>query len=94
MKLKFPACTEVAGRWIQSSLTIIDLTDQKDLIPSAQVKGLLKIAAGVSQDNYPEILGNMYIVNAPMMFRVVWSIVKGFLDAKTQAKIQIIGSSY
>jgi len=36
----------------------------------------------------------MYIVNAPMMFRVVWSIVKGFLDAKTQAKIQIIGSSY
>jgi hypothetical protein len=36
----------------------------------------------------------MYIVNAPWTFRAVFSIVKGFLDAKTVAKIEIVGGSY
>jgi hypothetical protein len=34
----------------------------------------------------------MFIVNAPYLFSGVWAIIKGFLDAKTVAKI-IISSS-
>ena len=34
------------------------------------------------------------IINAPMLFKGVWSIVKGFLDDKTKAKIQLYGSNY
>jgi len=29
----------------------------------------------------------MMIVNAPMLFKGVWAIVKGFLDEKTKEKI-------
>lgn len=46
------------------------------------------------QDNYPETLGNMYIINAPFIFTAAWAIVKNFVDEKTQKKIQIVSSSY
>lgn len=36
----------------------------------------------------------MYIINAPMLFTAVWSVVKQLLDEVTVKKIQIIGSNY
>lgn len=39
-------------------------------------------------------MGQMYIVNAPMLFTGVWAVVKGFLDEKTRNKIHIKGSKY
>ena len=36
----------------------------------------------------------MMIVNAPTLFTGIWAIVKNFLDERTRAKIQIIGSKY
>ena len=39
-------------------------------------------------------MGNLLIVNAPMVFSGVWSVVKGFLDERTRKKIKIIGSGY
>lgn len=39
-------------------------------------------------------MGQMYIVNAPMLFTGVWAIVKGFLDEKTRQKIHIKGHKY
>lgn len=41
------------------------------------------------QDYFPEHLGCMFIINAPLMFRAVWSFVKPFLDERTLAKIQV-----
>lgn len=34
------------------------------------------------------------IVNAPWAFTAVWSIAKGWLDEKTRAKVNILGTSY
>jgi len=39
-------------------------------------------------------MGNLYVVNAPMLFSGIWAVVKGFLDEKTRGKIKIIGSGY
>ncbi len=39
-------------------------------------------------------MGNLYIVNAPMLFSGIWAVVKGFLDEKTRSKIKIIGSGF
>ena len=55
---------------------------------------LLKIASVIGSDYYPEILGQMYIVNAPYLFTGVWSIVKGFLDERTVAKIRIMSNGH
>lgn len=51
------------------------------------LKGLLQKGSGIMQDNYPETLGNMYIINAPFIFTAAWAIVKNFVDEKTQKKI-------
>ena len=52
------------------------------------------MAAKVGSDYYPEIMGNLFIVNAPMLFSGIWAVVKGFLDEKTRGKIKIIGTNF
>lgn len=54
----------------------------------------VNIASKMCQDSYPEILGQMFIINTPMLFSGVWAIVKPWLDDKTKAKIKILGSNY
>jgi hypothetical protein len=39
-------------------------------------------------------MGNLLVVNAPMLFNGVWKVIKGFLDDKTVKKIKIHGSDY
>lgn len=41
------------------------------------------------QDNYPEALGHICIINAPAVFRMLWNLVKGVLDTRTQSKIEV-----
>ena len=57
----------------------MDLKDVKfgDL---PQVKNFIQIASKIGQNNYPELLGNMYIVNAPMFFSGIYKIVISFFD--------------
>jgi len=54
----------------------------------------VKIAISIGQDNYPEIMSKMYIVNAPFMFKGAWAVISPFIDAKTKKKISILGSGY
>ena len=46
--------------------------------------------ARIVQARYPEHLGQMFIVNAPMIFKAMWQVVSPLLEARTQAKIQVI----
>ena len=39
-------------------------------------------------------MGNLFIVNTPMMFSGVWRIAKGFIDERTRKKIEIKGKTY
>ena len=59
-----------------------------------QTYGLCKLAAQVGSDYYPEIMGNLFVVNAPMLFSGIWAVVKGFLDEKTRGKIKILGANF
>lgn len=46
-----------------------------------------KITA-IDQNNYPEMMGHTCIINAPGVFKIIWSILKPMLDPRTQAKIE------
>eukprot|EP00759_Apiculatamorpha_spiralis_P053408 PhF_6_TR6189/c0_g1_i1/m.9286 len=52
-----------------------------------------KQISAIDQDNYPENIYRLFIINAPGFFSAVWSIVKTFLDVKTRERIQIFGTS-
>jgi len=54
-------------------------------------KELFKLAAQVGSDYYPETMGNTFIINAPMVFRGLWKVAKGFLDERTRNKIKVKG---
>ena len=50
---------------------------------------LLKLAAEVGSDCYPETLGVYLIVNAPAFFPFVWAVIKAFLDEKTRRSVRV-----
>jgi len=56
--------------------------------------GFLKIASNIAQNYYPEMLGNMMLINTTFFFKAIWTIVKVFIDEKTRAKIIVEKSSY
>lgn len=90
----FPECSRVAGKRIEQTCTIMDLKDVNAFkLFSGKVKAFLKIAMDIGQDYYPEILGNMYIINTGMLFAGLWALVKPWIDPKTQQKISLISGS-
>ena len=63
-------------------------------IASPTVYKFMKICMNVAQNNYPETLYRMFIINVPMLFSIIWTVAKHFVDKKTQNKVVICGSSY
>ncbi|KAJ3296433.1 cytosolic factor, phosphatidylinositol/phosphatidylcholine transfer protein [Rhizoclosmatium sp. JEL0117] len=93
IKYRMVACAIKSGRHIEQSLVILDLKGIQ-LSTFSQVYGIVKSVSSIAQDYYPEMLGKMFVINAPMLFTGVWSLVKPMLDEATVQKINILGSSY
>nr|GAT60294.1 predicted protein [Mycena chlorophos] len=88
-----PACTRVAGRPVSTVLVIIDLTGFS-LSKFWQMKNLARTSFQISQDYFPETMGQLAIVNAPASFAFIWSMIKPWLSKETQAKVDIFGNDY
>lgn len=43
---------------------------------------------------YPEVVDVEFFINVPWLFSGIWSWAKGYVDERTQKKIQILGSSW
>ena len=61
---------------------------------SKKVYGFIKAISKIAQDYYPECLGNMFIVNTPLLFSGAWACIKPWLDKRTRDKISTHGSKY
>ena len=53
---------------------------------------IIKEQAAIDSLCFPETMSKMLIVNAPTFFSASWRIIKGWLDARTSAKIEVISS--
>ncbi len=89
LKYIFPACSLAAGEHVSQTLAIMDLKGLGMRHLSGDVKRILSVLTRIDQDNYPETLGKTLIINAPRVFRAIWSIVKPMLDPRTQSKIEV-----
>lgn len=92
-KIRLPACSRAIGHPVETSCTILDLAGV-GVRQFWDVKNYVGEASQIGQDRYPETMGRFYLINAPWGFSTAWNIIKGWLDPVTQAKIQILGSSY
>lgn len=54
---------------------------------------IIKKQANIDSLCFPETMNKMVIVNAPRFFSATWSIIKGFLDARTTAKVELFSST-
>ena len=94
VKYIFPACSAVVKRPVEQSCTILDANGIGVFSLAGPIKGFVKLASDIGQDYYPEMLGKMTIINVGFFFRAIWTMVKSFIDAKTQAKISLLKSDY
>ncbi|CAK0783609.1 hypothetical protein CVIRNUC_006808 [Coccomyxa viridis] len=89
-----PACSIVAGRHIDQTFAIIDVKGVGLKHLTGDIKRMLARIMAIDQNNYPEMLGHTCIINAPGVFKLVWSAIKGFIDPKTQEKIEMCPTNY
>ena len=90
---RLPACCRKSGKLLETCCTIMDLKGV-GISKASSVYGYVKQASAISQNYYPERLGQLYVINAPWGFSTVFSVIKGFLDPVTVKKIHVLGSGY
>ena len=95
LRERLPACCLHNGSVVDRSLTILDLNGLSFRLATHTIaRKVLKQVIQVQQDNYPEMMGQMVLLNAPRVFSLAWSAVKPMLDERTVAKIKIFSSDY
>ena len=86
----FPVLSKIKGSRVDQTCLILDLKDfSMGKIFDNKVQQFLKLCSALGQDYYPECLGVSYIINAPFIFKGIWSVVKGMLDERTASKFVI-----
>ncbi len=75
-------------------ISVVDCTDVGMGDLRGKVKDYLGRIAQITQTHYPERSAGIIIVNAPFAFRVVWAIVKQFMDPVTLSKTHLYGFDY
>lgn len=60
-------------------------------LSSLEVVSALTEVVRMYEDNFPEILEEAYIVNAPSLFPILWNIIKPLLTQRTMSKVHVFG---
>lgn len=90
---RLPACSRQAGHLLETSCSVLDVQGV-GLVGQKTILNYIRQASAMSNSNYPERLGKMYVINAGWAVSTIWTLVKGFLDPVTASKIKVLGSSY
>jgi hypothetical protein len=76
---------------VSKHIYILDLKGLSSKHMNKKLQDKLKPVFTMSSAIFPEILWSMWIINAPMTFRSIWSVVRNFVDPAVRAKIRMFG---
>ncbi|XP_068635153.1 phosphatidylinositol/phosphatidylcholine transfer protein SFH11-like [Aristolochia californica] len=94
LKWRFPACSLAAKRHVASTTAILDVAGVGKNNFSKSARDIFIEIQRIDSNYYPETLFRLFIVNAGSGFRVLWKALKAFLEARTVAKIHVLGSDF
>ncbi|KAK6251120.1 hypothetical protein SCA6_005125 [Theobroma cacao] len=94
LNLRFPASSIAAKRHIASTTSILDVKGVGMSNFSKPARYLFMEIQKIDSNYYPETLNRLFIINAGSGFRMLWKVIKAFMDARTLAKIHVLGYNY
>lgn len=73
---------------LYGALTVIEDLEPASLghLANQKVLNVVDMLAKIDQDNYPECLRKVYLVNSTKIFSMIWNIIQYFFDENTKAK--------
>jgi len=85
--------SKLRGIYIDTQIMILDLAG---LTFSMDSRGstLFRETIQIDQNYYPELLGHLFIINAPWIFKGMWAFISPWVDPVTSSKIHILGKDY
>ena len=78
---------------IEKQIIIFDLKDLSYTI-DFMAMNTFRRTLQIDEASYPERLQTLYMINTPIFFTTIWSVVRRWIHPVTAAKIQMIGSKY
>lgn len=77
-------------------ITIIDCANLYISNIANEVMSYMREVAYVTSTHYPERSHTIFCINVTQSFRIIWKMIRNFIDIETQKKVQILGkqSSY
>ena len=63
-------------------------------ILSKKNREFIQLASNLSENYYPEIMWQMYVINTPFIFKAAWIAIKPFLNERTRNRIKMFGNKY
>ncbi|KFK31364.1 hypothetical protein AALP_AA6G102800 [Arabis alpina] len=94
LSLRYPACSIASEKHVSSTTTILDVSGIGMSNFSKPARSLFMEIQKIDSNYYPETLHRLFVVNASSGFRILWLALKAFLDARTLAKVQVLGPNY
>lgn len=79
------------GHLVETLTAVIDVKGMQLYQVTSNFLAIMKSIADIDQNQYPETLGQTFIVNTPSVFPLVWRGVRPWLDPVVASKIQIFG---
>jgi hypothetical protein len=80
---------------IENYTVIVDLQDVRlGTIRKCFTRLFQPYLADIDQLHYPERLGVLFVIHAPLMFSAIWAIVRPFLPEETAKKMRLFRGNY
>ena len=89
-----PICSKAHGANVSQFINIIDMKNFTYRNISKKAYNYISSDSSNMQNYFPELLGNLYVLNTGIIFNTVWAIIKTFLDERTKKKILFPGKDY
>ena len=80
VNLIYPACSSASGKYIFNNLSILDIKGESSAFMNTKFLNLVKKTTSTAQNNYPEMLGQILVINANVLFRGAWGLISAFIN--------------